>query len=85
VPKEGSPKRRKKYLGPESDFYDELKGKVVQVQLDRGAQVVARLVWVDRFTIGLASLTTGKRTMWYKHCIRAIERSGEHGAADHIG
>lgn len=85
MPREGSPRRRRKYLGPESDFYDELKGQVVQVELDRGVSLTARLAWVDRFTIGLADLKTGKRTMWYKHAIRAIERSEKHGASEHSG
>lgn len=83
MPREGPPKRRKKYLGPESDFYDELKGQIVRVEFDRGTSVIARLVWVDRYTIGLSDLKTGKRSMRYKHCINGIERSEDHGATEH--
>lgn len=79
------PKKRKKYLGPESDFYDELKGQIVKVGVDDGSDLVARLVWVDRYTIGLKDLVTGKRSMWYKHSIQVIERNEDHGAPGNSG
>lgn len=85
MPKNDAPKKRKKYLGPESDFYDELKGQIVKVEMDDGSDLIARLVWVDRFTIGLMDLGTRKRSMWYKHSIRGVERSEEHGAPGNSG
>ncbi len=40
--------------GPESRFYDGLKGQRVKIVLSRdGTDLTAELIWVDRYTLGL--------------------------------
>lgn len=74
----GGPKKRKKYLGPESDFYDELKGKIVRIEFvaeENREPMTAKLDWVDRFTIGLRDMVTGRRFMLFKHVLHSLEKS----------
>lgn len=85
--REGTTKKRKKYLGPESDFYDEIKGRMIRVEFNtnppRKAEVV-KLVWVDRYNIGVCD-PFGRRYMLSKKSIHSLERSVDHGAANNLG
>jgi hypothetical protein len=87
VPEKVGPKKRKKYLGPESDFWDELKGKTVRIQFadTKRPDMVARLDWVDRFTIGLRDTVNGRRFMLFKHVLHSLEKgfSGFEGDDKH--
>lgn len=89
VPRNGNQKaKRKKYLGPESDFYDECKGKMVRIEFNSTPQresITVRLAWVDRFTIGVLDETTGRKTLLYKSSIHSIERDGNNGRSDNSG
>lgn len=89
VPRDGMPKsKRKKYLGPEADYYDTCKGKMVCIEFNTSPPrdaVTVRLDWVDRFTIGVRDTTTGKKTMLFKKSIHSIERDGTNGHTDSSG
>jgi len=67
---------RKKYLGPESDFYDRCKGEEVQIELlgdDRIQVIRVQLDWVDRYTIGVRD-ALGSKFMVNKSAIRSLGR-----------
>jgi sRNA-binding regulator protein Hfq len=67
--------KRKKYLGPEADFYDQLKKQLVRVDFISEPEtfLVGRLEWVDRFTIGISF--ENRMIMYYKHNIFSIQLS----------
>lgn len=87
MPRDGVTKKRKKYLGPESDFYDDIKGRAVRIEFNTNPprdSVVVRLDWVDRYTIGVRELAgTHRKYMLSKQSIHSLERSADdHGATD---
>ena len=43
----------KKSFGPESDFFQKLKGQVIEVSLRTGQLWRGKLLWVDRYSIGI--------------------------------
>lgn len=80
--------KRKKYLGPESDFFDNLKGRIVKIEFNTVPArkgLLARLDWVDRYTVGVRDPQTGRRIMLYKQSIHTLERSDGDGTAINSG
>ncbi len=75
--------KKKQARGPESGFFDTLKGQDVLIDLHGGnsadgylgAGAPVRLLWVDRYTIGIRT-RDGRERMIYKKFIRGIERDG---------
>jgi len=68
-------KSKKKRRGPESEFYDTLKGSDVVIELRNQPPGVpmereARLVWVDVYSVGLE--IEGERLLLYKSNISTI-------------
>lgn len=58
---------RRRYT-PESEFYDGLKGRIVDIQLmRRNHPITGRLVWVDRYSLGLQVVQVGAITGQVKH------------------
>lgn len=87
MPKDGS-RRRKKYLGPESDFYDNLKGRTVKIEFNTQPPrkgLTARLDWVDRYTVGIRDPLSGRRSMLFKKSIHTLERSDDDGTSINSG
>lgn len=74
-------KKRKKYLGPEADFWDQLKGKTVRIEFHREdvEGITVRLDWVDRYTVGVRDLKSGTKRMLFKSGLQSIEREREDG------
>lgn len=75
--------KAKKSFGPESDFFQKLKGKSVCVRMKSGAYWLGRLLWVDRYSIGLLPEDspgllprTTSETMLLKSGIDAIHGGG---------
>lgn len=70
-----SASKRKKYIGPEADFYDSLKKQRVRVEFisEPDTFLDCRLEWVDRFTIGVTF--ENRMVMYYKHNIFSIQLS----------
>jgi len=60
--------------GPESRFFDRCKGRRVKlVWKNKPGELCGKLLWVDRFTIGI-SVETGERDlMIYKDSLQSIE------------
>lgn len=89
VPRDGMPRaKRKKYLGPEADFYDTCKGKTVRIAFNTNPErepVTVRLDWVDRFTIGVRDTTTGRKSMLFKKSIHSLERDNGNGSSENSG
>jgi len=73
--------KRKKFLGPEADYWDLCKGKLVRIEFQRRDRdpIVVRLDWVDRYTIGVRDITTGQKRMLFKEGIYSIERDIDDG------
>jgi hypothetical protein len=74
-------KKRKKYLGPESDFWDQCKGQAVRIEFRQEGvdPVTVRLDWVDRYTVGVRDIKSGQRRMLFKSVLASIERNREDG------
>lgn len=65
--------RHRRRQTPESQFYDTLKGQRIRIVLDRdGADVEVRLIWVDRYSIGIR--VNDRDILLNKRSIRFIER-----------
>ena len=73
--------QKKKARGPESGFFDTLKGQKVLIDLD-GDALCCTLIWVDVYTIGIRVPETGRERMIYKKYIRGIERDDNAGTAN---
>jgi hypothetical protein len=79
--------KRKKYVGPEADAYDRLKGQDVYIESimsDPDGNVVemrGRLKWVDHYTIGIMAPPKNnhpeREVIVYKHCIATIQAHSE--------
>lgn len=84
-----STEKKKAARGPESAFFDTLKGQNVLIDLHEGSAVpneppampVVKLLWVDRYTIGIRT-RDGRERMIYKKYIRGIERDEQNASAD---
>ncbi len=76
IPPPPSPKkeRNNRIRGPESAFYDKLKGQQCNLWL-HGEELpeCVTLLWVDVYTIGIRA-QTGREQLVYKKFIRRIER-----------
>ncbi len=83
MPTASKPKK-KKYNGPESDFYDRLKGKSVIIALRDDEKIRRQLKWVDRYSVGVLN-DDGAEQLICKHAIATIElalgQDNDEGAA----
>ncbi len=83
--------KKKAARGPESAYFDTLKGQPVLIDMhgfpppdSQGALEVplqCRLLWVDRYTIGVR-VRNGRERMIYKKFIRGIERDDQDAIRD---
>lgn len=77
-------KKRKKFLGPEADFWDICKGKTVRIEFHREdvEGITVRLDWVDRYTVGVRDLKSGHKRMLFKSGLKSVEREREDGPSN---
>lgn len=69
---------KRKSFGPESDFWNTLKGKRVVIRLRTLTPWLrAELAWVDVFTIGVKEYPNTPVRLIYKQAIESIERDTE--------
>jgi hypothetical protein len=82
-PNNGTRKKKKKFTGPESDFYDKCKGQMIRIEFIHPGRkpLVARLDWVDLYTIGLRDVTSGRKIMMRKTDIHTIQRDDDNGSS----
>ncbi len=80
--------RRKRVQSPESRFYDTLKGENVRIILQRdGIELTAKLLWVDRYTLGIEVNNCVERLI-SKSSLESIELRDHHAMRkrhDHSG
>lgn len=74
-------KKRKKFLGPEADFWDQCKGRTVRIEFyqEEVEGITVRLDWVDRYTVGVRDLKSGTKRMLFKSGLKSIEKEREDG------
>lgn len=57
---------------PDSMFWDTVKGKSIEVRLLNGSTLTPKLLWVDRYTIGV--VVDGCEVMLFKHDISTVRK-----------
>lgn len=70
----GDKSKRNNKRGPESRYYDTLKGQLVGIRLMASQKAMrVKLLWVDRYSIGVQD-TDRAELLVYKHNIASIQR-----------